>query len=253
MKKYIVLLSVLFFVGFCFCQESLQGSISDNALENELENENLVQTEISSNQAVAKKFLAPDFNFMIYMPSWPGNVTGSGSCLQFREDASAVTKSFASMAEFRSSFVDLWHFSFAWSSGINSYFEMEASDQNLYSFLGLSLGLGTFFHFTDDWKSSLAGMYLFFYPVYSLPVLPFNSGNGDFKFAYSENDFNWKCALDFGTTFVLLNFSVSAYSRYVFAWTDLQSLGSIEFGFTVGYYAHRKGYYETLLNRASLY
>ncbi len=81
--------------------------------QNESQNENSVEI-------VEKTKVPPhmDIDFRLCLiPSLFGHITGTNSCVKFREDFSAVTKAFNFQLEERMSFADVNRFSFAFSLG----------------------------------------------------------------------------------------------------------------------------------------
>ncbi len=116
-----------------------------------------------------KNIQSMDTNFQFYLPSLFGTVTGKNAFMKLRKDLENVNKSFSFMTEVRGDIAAAGPFSFSWAFAGNSYIEQGTTDRN-HASLGFSSGAGLYFHIFPFEKFSLAGLYLFAYPFYNIPV-----------------------------------------------------------------------------------
>ncbi len=260
MKKLLVTL-FLFSAAFAVFSQEIHLYLPGNAIapsersghftkEKLLENigvfsENESSYEDKADEKAADPFQT-DFEFRFYsIPSAMGFTAGSGSYMKLREDYTVVTKAFNLFMDNRVSFANVNNFSFATGFALDLYTESTTSDGSRYLSFSLSLGAGAYYHFYKGTKFALTGMYVYLYPLYSLPLcLVANKGDGN-TVDYSANDFAWKVAAEMGLTGKLSSFTLSPYMRTAIAWTKSGTVkGAIDFGLSIGLYIPDKNYIE---------
>lgn len=245
MKKLMLFTVILSFCSFIFAQNN-----TDKTVENEPESisefhdnglENAAVQDENQNERKQKKYPKMDANFQFYLPSLFGTVTGNNAFMKLRKDLENVNKSFSFMVEVRGDIAQAGPFSFSWAFAGNSYIEQGTADRN-HASLGFSSGAGLYFHIFPFEKFSLAGLYLFAYPFYNIPVFITNYETN--KASYQSNDYHWKVAWDLGYTLVLLDsITVSTYMRNSYGWTSSGCDFGLDFGIAIGLYFHDPNYY----------
>lgn len=233
MKKVFLPISFIFCLSLCFAEDE---SVSFSANKNVT----ILNKEEPSSEKIMPKM---DIELRFYLPSLVDNTTGTNPYMKLRnyEESLKVNKSVSFMMEGRGEITTINKFSFVYGFGCSSYVETETSDNHKYTSLDVSLGVGIYCRpFFETY--SLTGTYLFFYPIFNLPVYVLDDITN--TTAYGANDYYWKIAADLGYTFSVFDyFTCSPYMRSIIGWLDEDLDVALDFGFTIGYYFHDKHYF----------
>ncbi len=224
------------------------GKLTKEKISKSIEDFSINQNESSAEDEKGTDPLQTDFEFRLYtIPSAMGFVAGSGSYMKLREDYTVVTKAHNLFLDSRVSFANVNNFSFATGVALDLYMENQASDGSQYLSFSLSLGAGAYYHFYKDTKFALTGLYVYLYPLYSLPLcLLADTGDGN-TIDYSVNDFAWKVAAEVGLTGKLSYFTLSPYMRTALAWTKSGTVkAAVDFGISIGLYIPDRHYFESV-------
>ena len=222
-------------------------SEKENSESEEVNSENQNET-LDETVEKAKVPIQMDFELRTYLiPSSMGYVAGSGAYMKLREDYSLVSDSYSFVVEDRVSFADINNFSFATAFSLNGYMEYDTTDENKYYCFSASLGGGVYYHFFKEYDLSLTGMYVYLYPIYSLPFCILNNKDAGRVLDYSANDFAWKVAAEIGLTANIFTISLSPYMRTALAWTKSGKVkAAVDFGISIGLYIPDRYYIESV-------
>ena len=237
MKK-IFLSAILFLSAFVFyAQENTIEVKAENLViqtEENLSDEKLSENVENTANEVPKA--GRDVSVLLYaMPSWFGIETQGASFMKFRKDSENVQTLFNISGEVRGNIVTVKNFTFAWAAGLEAYSELKTSDGNKFSTLNACAGAGVYLNSDPSFDFSLDGVYLFFYPLYYMPVVVANHTSNECIWGqYDKNGYAWKMAVEFGRTFNFLSYNFSPCLRCIPGWTKEGNF-NMGFGFALSF------------------